>query len=63
MTDDKTIFSDAHKKHLSMAMKGKKKSAEHRAKIAEAMRKRKREQRKKEENEWLFSNSVSNTVQ
>lgn len=49
MTDNKTIFSDAHKKHLSMAMKGKKKSAEHRAKIAEAMRKRKKEQLKREE--------------
>lgn len=49
MTDDKTFFSDAHKKHLSMAMKGKKKSVEHRAKIAEAMRKRNREQRRKEE--------------
>lgn len=47
-TPDKTVFSTAHKQHLSDAMKGKAKSPEHRAKIAESAKRRWAEKRESE---------------
>lgn len=49
MTDDKTLFSTAHRKHLSNAMKGKAKSQAHKAKIAETMRRKAAERLAKKE--------------
>lgn len=42
---DKTVFSQDHKDNLSKSLRGKKKSPEHKAKIAESM-KRKAEERR-----------------
>lgn len=47
MTDDKTVFSKKHKENLSKAAKGKPKSAEHRAKISEGMRRKHKGRRDK----------------
>lgn len=48
-TPDKTVFSKSHREHLSQAMKGKTKTPEHKAKIAESMRRKHREAKLKQD--------------
>lgn len=45
MNAEKTIFSKAHRTHISKALKGKPKSPEHKAKIAEGMKRRVQERK------------------
>lgn len=58
-TIDKTVFSKAHRAHISESLKGKPKTPEHKAKIAEGMR-RKAEQRAEQRRMTKQDNSVTN---